>query len=382
MTASVAYYAGDLNTDTIEDIWNSSNMKKLRVQMINNQEPEVCKKCFDVERVTGSSLRTNQNAYFSEVIDTIPQITLSDGTCTEMKLRYWDFRFSNLCNFKCRSCGPRYSSSWIPDYKKMTNNHQDKVWEINTVSGFNAEEFVKSQINYVEKIYFAGGEPLIMKEHWDILDLLLAYNKTTVPISYNTNCSTLNYNNKNILDYWIKWPTNTISVSPSIDEIDERAELIRSGTVWSTVESNLKLLVDFKQVNLHPNITVGVLNVFRLPEIIQRLVDIGVISSDNQYRNFNLSVITNPAYLHVAVYPLHFRLEIIDKIKNFILEFNSKNNCKIDDKFYYVLSALTKTVEVNVINNFIKNTRKIDKIRNENSFETIPELNRILSQTQ
>jgi hypothetical protein len=176
-------------------------MKKLRQEMTSGIEPSACRKCFDREKVTGESSRTYHIRDFPSVITKIPEITAEDGTCSEMKLKYWDFRFSNLCNFKCRSCGPRYSSSWVPDAKKLgIINEQEKVWYIESVNQRANFDFLDEQVKYVEKIYFAGGEPLLMDEHWQILDMLIANNRFDVTLNYNTNCSTLVHNKKNVID--------------------------------------------------------------------------------------------------------------------------------------------------------------------------------------
>jgi radical SAM protein with 4Fe4S-binding SPASM domain len=119
LTSHYNYFSGDLTTDSIEEIWNSDNMKKLRKEMINGVEPKICATCFDRERITGESGRVYHNREFKSVLKDIPIITETDGTCNKMELKYWDFRFSNLCNLKCRSCGPRYSSAWVPDAKKL-----------------------------------------------------------------------------------------------------------------------------------------------------------------------------------------------------------------------------------------------------------------------
>jgi radical SAM protein with 4Fe4S-binding SPASM domain len=204
LTSTFEYFLGDVNHQTVNEIWNSENMKSLRREMIEGKQPEICVKCFSSEKSAGFSGRTRHNREFNHVIDSIPKITDDDGTCHTMDLRYWDFRFSNLCNFKCRSCGPRYSSSWIPDAKKMGFiKDQEKVWNIQQVGAANNYKFLEEQIHTVEKIYFAGGEPLLMDEHWYILDLLQKYQRYDVRISYNTNLSTLIYKKKNILDTFL-----------------------------------------------------------------------------------------------------------------------------------------------------------------------------------
>ena len=197
LTSAHNYFSGDLNKDSIEKIWNSGNMKKLRLEMINGEEPKICNKCFDREKVTGISGRTHHNKNFPEVLKEIPNITEEDGTCTTMDLKYWDFRFSNLCNFKCRSCGPRYSSAWVPDAKKLGwITEQEKVWHIKETEKVTNVEFLRNSVDKVKQIYFAGGEPLMMPEHWAILDMLVEAKRFDVKIQYNTNMSKLIYNKR------------------------------------------------------------------------------------------------------------------------------------------------------------------------------------------
>lgn len=379
LTSTYSSFSGDLNTMTLEEIWNSDNQKALRKEMIEGKEPKICSKCFDRERVTGESSRTFHARNFPEVIEAIPNITEPDGTCTTMDLKYWDFRFSNLCNFKCRSCGPRYSSAWVPDAKKLGFSDQEKVWSIDAVNDTTNYEFLDTQINNVKRIYFAGGEPLLMPEHWQILDMLVAKERFDVKLSYNINCSTLEYGKKNIVDYWSKWNFGKLEIWPSIDEIGPRAELIRSGTVWPKVEENLKILKEVDSIILRPGITVGAFNVFRLPEIVTHLADIGVLKKDPRsshlnYDNFFINLLESPIHYHVEILPDDFKVEIIQKINNFIIEFNKKYDTNLAKHFEHILHELTKPFNLKAARRFVGMTAKLDEIRNENTYETIPEL--------
>lgn len=383
LTSQHLYFAGDLNTQTIEQIWNSDNMKYLRVQMMNGEEPKICNKCFDREKVTGESGRIYHNKDFPEVINIIPEITRPDGTCDSMELKYWDFRFSNLCNFKCRSCGPRYSSAWIPDARAMgltdveefKPENQDKVWSIGQVDNKLNYDFLEDQIHVVQRIYFAGGEPLLMDEHWKILEMLVKYKRFDVKLAYNTNCSMLTYGKKNVMDYWSQWEWGKIEVWPSIDEIGARAELIRSGTVWPKVEQNLRDLTTLKNIILRPGITVGAWNVFRLPEIVRHLVDLGVIiPGPLQTKNFFINLLESPKWYHVHILSDEHRAEIIKKITSFIKEHNAKYDTDLEHLFTHILHELRKPRDMHSVAKFLQITEQIDSIRNENLFEVIPEL--------
>lgn len=379
LTSVHNYFAGDLTNQSIDEIWNSDNMKALRKDMIEGREPEICRKCFDRERVTGESGRTYHNRDFPIVLDKIPDITLEDGTCTEMKLLYWDFRFSNLCNFKCRSCGPRYSSAWVPDAKKLGLTDQEKVWNIESVDDKTNFEFLRDQIKYVQRIYFAGGEPLLMPEHWQILDMLAQAKRFDVKLSYNTNASVLTYGKKNVIDYWRQWDWGKLEIWPSIDEVGERAELIRSGTVWNKVESNLKELMTLDNAIVRPGITVGAWNVNRFPEIIQHLIDIGVVRRHPKtdfinYNNFFINLLEHPTHYHVSILPDKFREATVKKLEKFVYDHNYKYNTDISPLLTHIIHELKKPRDIESAKKFVRVTAQLDVIRNENMFETIPEM--------
>jgi radical SAM protein with 4Fe4S-binding SPASM domain len=375
LTSHYNYFAGDLTKESISEIWNSDNMKSLRLKMLRGDEPNICSKCFEKEKVTGESGRVFHNKEFKKVIDIIPAITESDGHATKMELKYWDFRFSNLCNFKCRSCGPRYSSAWVPDAKKLGwIIEQEKVTNIDTVDATTNFKFLEEQIHVVEKIYFAGGEPLMMDEHWYILDLLEKHQKFNVRICYNTNLSTLVYKKKNVLDIWKKWNPYKVEIWPSIDEIGDRAELIRSGTVWNKIHENLIALTQLKAAYIKPGITVGAMNVFRLPEILTYLTDIGIISRRWGYKNFYFNLLDWPEYYHVKVLPFEYRQDIIIKINNFVSEYNKKYNTDISHNFVQILSELEKPFDKPNAVRFCDMTDRLDKMRSENTRTTIPEI--------
>ena len=388
MTSEQNYEAGNLNTMSIEQIWNSNNMKKLRKQMLAGEEPKACRKCFDKERVTpGESNRFYHNFYFKDKIPEIAEITAEDGTCSKIDLKYWDFRFSNKCNFKCRSCGPTYSSAWVEDAKKLYHNGIEpkpendgmKLWATKIKKTDNVDEesrfeFLKKHTKEVRKIYFAGGEPLIMDEHYFILDTLLEQGRTDVFICYNTNTSTLTYKGKNVLDYWRKWDKDKVSVWPSIDEIGPRAELIRKGTVWTDVEANLKAMSEL-DIEIRPGMTISAFNVFRLPEMIEHLISIGVITQRHNYQNWFINLLETPIQYHVSILSEGFRQRIIDKINNFIIKMKQNYNADYTDKFAYIIHQLTLPHNPEAKKVFIDMTEKLDRIRNEKTYDVIPELN-------
>ena len=384
LTSPHKYYSGDVQTESIETIWNSEPQRRLRRQMMQGEEPSICATCFDRERLTGESGRIYKNKHFQDVIARIPEITDAEGY-TPVNLLYWDFRFSNLCNFKCRSCGPRYSSAWIPDAKALWGVPEDKaaqkVWSIQAVHDRSNLDMITDHIDTVRRIYFAGGEPLLHDEHWAILRLLRERQRqNSVVVNYNTNLSMLEYHGESVLDYWREYPMNHLDIWPSLDEIGARAELIRSGTSWNTIVRHLEQVCALENAIVRPGITVGAWNVQRLPEIITELVRLKVIrhypgqGKHLHYNNFFLNMITYPSYYHVHVLPDAVKDATRHKLRAFIETYNAQYDCRIESLFEQVLGELQKPFDLSDARKFVDMTAKMDALRQEDLYQVIPEM--------
>ena len=197
-------------------------------------------------------------------------------------------------------------------------------------------------------------------------------------LTYNTNLSKLTYKDKNILDYWAKWgEQQKLWLWPSIDEIDDRAELIRHGTNWSKVESNLKDVVKLN-VHIKPSITVSAMNIHRLPEIIDRLIAIGVIRKIEEFQNFAINMVEQFDRHHVSLLKDHTRLKIKQRLENYIVEYEKQYNTDIRHIFLHAFWHLEKPHDPVKALEFRQATHLLDKIRNENTIMTIPELAEVL----
>lgn len=364
---------GNLNLDSVENIWNSDSMKSLRLEMMQGKKPKICSICFDRESATGQSVRIYNNREFKDVVRSIPEITSSDGSVKEMKLKYWDFRFSNICNFKCRSCVPNLSSSWIPDARKLGLQEIDtKIFEIKHINNSSVYKFIDENIDHVEKIYFAGGEPLLMDEHWYVINRLIEKKKFNVKLYYSTNLSNLEYKNQKITDLWKLWPQGKIEICPSIDEIDDRAELIRSGTDWSKVEKNLISVSQIKNIFIKPSITVSVFNVSRITEIIDRLLKLNVITNKS---NFHINLLQTPIYYHVSLLSRDHKQSLIKHLESYIGNYETD----ITYHFSYLINELNKKTNDSDLEKFREITKKLDEIRNEDTAAIIPEISYLLN---
>lgn len=355
---------GNINNTPIEEIWNSRKYMQLRKELLDGKQPRMCRRCFDKERTGSTSHRQHTLEKFPH------EVHKERSVKADLKLKHWDFRFSNLCNLKCRSCGPMFSSSWIPDAKKL--NYKSDFPKI--LKNKNTYDLIDKNINDVERIYFAGGEPLLMDEHWYIIKKLDELGRYDVRLEYNTNLTNLTHKNENIIDYWKKWignyhsPASIIGLWPSIDEIGERAEIIRSGTNWKKVEDNLKQVID-AGIDPQPSITVSVMNVHRLPTIVHYLIGLGI-----RPQRISYNLVHTPEYYNIAVLNSEAKKRIRINLLDFILDSKIKYNCDYSQRLAQVMNELKKPQRKEYVDAFYIYSWSLDRVRSEHIFNVIPEL--------
>ena len=363
---SDADYVGDLTTQTLDEIWNGEGMKKLRTEMIAGVEPESCHRCFLQEKHSKHSNRTRMNEHFKEHFSVVEK-TNEDGSLTDMNLVYWDFRFSNICNFKCRSCGPQLSSGWYDDSKKILGRlPADCVFPDPKLDLW---EQLQPQFEFVEEIYFAGGEPLLMEEHYWILEKLIELGKTDVKIRYNTNLSRLTYKKKNVLEYWNKF-TN-VEIWASLDSFKERAEYIRKGTDWNQIETNINSIKsNCPHVEFNISATLGIYNAYDIVDFVQYIISNGFVAK-NKYM---LNMIQTPEYLRLQTLPEYFKHELTELYTNFI----EKSECDhTRQMFSSVISYMNAEDYTRYLPDLNTHIQQLDIIRNENFYEVFPEYERL-----
>ena len=287
-----AYRMGDLNqTPSLKDIFNNDRYKSFRLEMINGPElPAPCRSCRVQEESGTTSYRVRKNTLYADVID---QLEVSnDGTAEFMQL-YIDYRFSNKCNFKCITCGPQLSSSHAIELVKMGHPLPSKSAYIE-VDNF-TEQF-KSFSKDIREIYFAGGEPLIMDQHYDILNMFID-SQQPVEVRYNTNLSELNYKGIDVLDLWSKI-NGHVMVGASIDGFGISGETIRFGLDSEVFKNNVKSILDRKldNVSVNFNITFGITNYESVVATTRELLNL--VTAENE-THINFNPIFGPEYFAV-----------------------------------------------------------------------------------
>lgn len=359
---------GDYNTplgntrDTpIKEIWNSPEYKKLRLQMLNGEQPTVCNQCWKHERVGNESSRIHMNTKFAKFMSFIDE-TNADGSLDEMKLRYMDVRWSNICNFKCRTCSATYSSSWAQE-----DGNKDIFIFAGGENNDSLYEQFKPYYKDIKVFYFAGGEPLLTDKHYDILEYLIDNNRTDVTLQYNSNLSNLFYKKECITKLWNKF--KTVQIDASLDSWGERAEYIREGTIWSDIENNLNLIkTESPHVKVNFSTVVSVFNIMTVTDHLAYMVSKGFDTSSVVLYN-----IVNPRHYTINIMPIALKQIAYQKIAQYLQTATSdglmtqlRGVLRYIDNSEYDSEAHSK---------FKFHTKHYDKIRNRDFNKTFPELN-------
>jgi hypothetical protein len=275
--------------------------------MLAGGKPTECSRCYSIEEVGVKSFRQKSNDQFAKHLQEILK-TNDDGSLTDPKLRYWDFRFSNLCNFKCRSCDLTFSSSWYEEQKRLpTWDNKPRLLDFGNNRKAIFGELL-DRIDDVEDIYFAGGEPLILPEHISILKELIRRKNTKVVLRYNTNFSTLSYKGESIVELWRHF--ENVIVGASLDGSHERAEVLRNGTKWDVIEKNRELLKnEAPHVHFHVGATISAMNVWHFPDFYLDWVKKGWSKPESLFAN----VLDYPRIMSITVLPEIFKREAARK---------------------------------------------------------------------
>ncbi|SVB02493.1 uncharacterized protein METZ01_LOCUS155347, partial [marine metagenome] len=192
----------NIMTQSIQQVINTDYFKQLRLDMLNGVQNENCAGCYALEESSGHSYRNDFNNEYDKYFDKVLE-TNEDGSIDNFETVYLDFRFSNLCNFKCRSCRPEWSSTWAKEARDNLDhpyNDWGGAYKKDNFKRYNQtkDDFIfkfAKVFNTVKRIYFAGGEPLAAKEQYWMLEYLIDNGRTDVVIEYNTNLSMLKNNN-------------------------------------------------------------------------------------------------------------------------------------------------------------------------------------------
>lgn len=358
---------GDLGTQTLAEIYNDQPMRSLRTDMLEGREPSRCSRCFEQERAGQFSLRQDVNERFQHHQDMIAS-TQADGTVDNMRLVYWDFRFSNICNFRCRSCGPQLSTGWYDDHRRAFGGLPRDIPDPKKNPNIWAQ--IEPLFETVEEIYFAGGEPLIMEEHYRILQRLEAMGRYDVKLRYNTNFSQLQYKNLDVLSAWSKF--KLVKIDASFDGYGAAAEYIRKGTRWSdTVRNVMELHQRVPHAEFGINCTTSIQNAFHVADFWRWCADTQFIRNPD---DFHVNLVQDPQWLRLDALPPTVKQQLSQLYTDTADRAQAQGYHRVARDFRGARRFMLAQDQQHLLAQFRLKMQQLDSLRGESFAATFPEL--------
>lgn len=363
---------GSLKKNSLREIWEGDILQDLRKALATGKKVKACWKCWQVEAANGISLRQSLNARFN---DRLPSSLTAAAKQPDDPV-YLDIRFSNLCNFRCRTCHHGASSRWFADAKVLGQASGKTA----LLSSFGKAEDAHSQFENigtnVTDIYFAGGEPLLEKQHFELLRYLIAENRTDIRLSYNTNLSTLDFEGSDIVNLWRKFPH--VHIEASIDATGEAGAFIRHGFDWGIFRENLDRLREAcPHANVYIGVTVSVFNLLKLVELHSTLVnDCGMDSEA-----FGFHPVQAPRYYDIAILPKGIKERATVQLETYAAELHALNaDSKVAAQLLHIVRHLEDWSDNTAAarGQFQSITTQLDELRSENALILFPELSSLM----
>jgi MoaA/NifB/PqqE/SkfB family radical SAM enzyme len=318
----------NLRIHSVSEVWNSDHMKETRLQMLQGVKPSSCLKCFQEEQTGIVSKRLWELEVWKKRIDIseIVSKTDKDGSLP-VNIPYFDLRLGNTCQLKCVMCSPHDSSSWIKDWRlqypkyKTIELKQDQNWEreynYNWYQNNNFLSTMKEQAQYIKELYFAGGEPLLIPEHYKILEFMVdSGNAKNCILRYNSNGLELP---EKLFELWKYF--KQVKFNFSIDAVGDKNDYIRYPSEWSRIVKNL-----YRLDNTPDNIVVNIACAVQLLNVLY-ITDLVEWKEQQEFKKINLPpygagligthLVYLPSYLNIKVLPKEVKLQVEDRINRF-----------------------------------------------------------------
>lgn len=367
-----------LSAQSINEIWHSKWMNSFRKKMLSDIPPPECKFCHNEEAAGKTSKRQSENRKYLETSQEIISCAKNqDGKINSPPI-YFDLRLGNLCNLKCRTCNPLFSSAWAKEVEAHPTNAVLQSYQSTLDQARLSESWHKSPAFWeqfhsiagsIEEIYLTGGEPMLIKEHFSLLKFFKEndYAKN-IYLRYNTNLTLLPEEFLKLAPSFKK-----ISLSCSIDALKEKNDWLRSPSKWSVIEENFnKTLLLPKNVNIDINCTVSIFNVLHFDELFLFFANI----SKDTGRKVEVypDILHEPEFMQLHLLPDGLKIKAKDKLSA-LLELNDLSSSAKKNILSLIKLLDVQNPDQNTLLDHLKNhIVALDKIRNEKFDVIFPEL--------
>lgn len=317
----------------ITELANPDRFADLKCTDVSPEHP--CNTCMVNEHHGLDSYRT----FFNQIV------TADAG------LQFVDIRNTNLCNLKCRYCGPHFSSQWAEELGRLPVIQHEPLDDYKDL-------LVTDSLHWM---YFAGGEPLISADHWQLLEELVSNKQASrISLLYSTNLTTIKYKDKNIIDVWKKFKQVTIQCS--IDTIGKPLEYIRSGASWEKIKSNLvELLTSSQNSNIKISLSpvLSILNIWSIDKLYEYAVSNNI--------PIHLTLLKGPDYLALDAVPDALKPMALDVINKLESKYNIDKDTALRIK-----DLITNNINQCLFQQTISHVLLLDNLRAEKLFDLLP----------
>lgn len=348
-----------LAKDDIETVWHSKFYQDLRQQFIDGDRPEICQRCFSEEDAGVKSARQSFNeAWHTDDIEIAPNPKNID-------IRYVDLRLGNLCNLKCRMCNPYASSQWIKEWNQVVDTaelvpnvklSEDEIRRLSNMDWFENSKVwdnIAKIADTIEEIYLTGGEPTLAVKQYDLFQYLhdkgLSQN---IRLKYNTNLTNIP---EQMTWHWHRF--KLVKVNASIDAVGELDRYVRYPSAWNKIEENFIKLRRLRNTRMQIHSTVQTYNALNLHKMYEWCDS---INFDDVY----LNILNHPRCLNIKTLPLKIKEQVADSLQPYL------NRQKVQQTIDYMMSEHWFD---QYWPEFVAYTNELDRSRNENVLELIPE---------
>jgi MoaA/NifB/PqqE/SkfB family radical SAM enzyme len=318
---------GNINNNSIEEIL--SNDYLIKADMQAGKKFARCNPCYELEQEKNKFDIISDRVFYLKELRNVDH-TLYDTP--NFALHTVDIRWSNLCNFACVYCSPEFSSKWASEHNIVINTPNDQKRE-------EFKQYIFERAAQLKHVYLAGGEPLLMKENLEFLELLKQVNPD-VNLRINTNLSKVDTNIFNIISTF-----KNVHWTVSVESMDKEFEYIRYGGAWQDFLDNLSTIKQFDH-----KITFNMLHFLLNHVSIFNCVDF--LKSQGFHNNsFVIGALLTPLYLNIR----HLPNNVLNSVKQMLSDRIAQNpGYLLENSYQNMLTYLDQPFDKDLIGSFEK----------------------------
>ena len=344
---------GNIQKEDITTILSGEQNLQIKKEMLADKKPKNCAGCYLQEQDRKNLSSISSRLYYTKEVAPFVDSKLYDQV-ENFSLHHVDLRWTNHCNQACVYCSPEYSSKWAQELKRKIKSTEESRKKI--------KKFVFENIKKLKNVYLAGGEPLLMNENREFLELLLKENPS-INIRVNTNLSTTE---TGVFDMLCQF--KNIHWTVSVETIKDQYEYVRYGGVWNDFLKNLKLI---KKLNnrITFNMLYFILNYKSIFSTVNFFKEMGFHEN-----SFVIGPLYTPEYLNILNLPKN----ILDEVKNKFKKEIDISDHYLRNSYENILKYISGTPWKKDISYFQKEIKILDGRRNQVAESVFPELFREL----